>query len=206
MVCTFHSRRMFSLKIRGDIYSWGDSYHTILGHGSDWHYFSPKKVTLTTRVPSDHPNAILTRPWLRRYTQDLTSKFIKIATGPYHTSAISEDYILYTFGENKYGQLGHDKDMNYPSKVPGLIGKSIIDSACGKDFTLALADTGRVYSWGFGGEYVSFIRTIFTEFPPSALGHGDGFNYTTPTMIENVWDVSSVQAGNSHSLALTSNL
>lgn len=205
MACIFHARRMFSIKARGDIYSWGDSYHTILGHGSDWHYLKPQKITLTTRVPSDHPNAQFTKPWLRRNTQNLTSKFLKIATGPFHTAAISEDYNLYTFGENKYGQLGHNRDFNYASKVPSLVGRRIIDAACGRDFTLALSDTGRVYSWGFGGEYKSFFQTIFTETLTSALGHGDGFNYVIPTMIESIWDISAVQAGNSHSLALTNN-
>ena len=47
---------------------------------------------------------------------------------------------MYTFGANKFGQLGHGSDTldNMPHKVMGLDDKSVQHLACGDTFTVAV--------------------------------------------------------------------
>ena len=52
---------------------------------------------------------------------------------------ISDEAEVYTFGANKFGQLGHGSDTpnNMPHKVMGLADKSVQHIACGDTFTAA---------------------------------------------------------------------
>lgn len=193
----------------GSLYTWGDGYHTLLGHNEKKQAYTPTLVSLTHRVPSDHKNAVMTSIALRRTTQPLKSKFKVVKTGPFHTAMISESNQLYTFGEEAYDKLGHNNNNLIPCKVPGLAGIIIVDAALGLDFTLALSgisyvDYGKVYSWGYGGEHKSLTYSIFFKEEAGALGQGNLYNYSIPTLIPNLEDVKQIEAGYYHALALTS--
>lgn len=61
---------------------------------------------------------------------------------------------VYTWGRGNYGRLGHgtSEDHNVPTIVVGLKGHHVVDIACGSGDaqTLALTDSGLVFSWGDG--------------------------------------------------------
>lgn len=60
--------------------------------------------------------------------------------------------MLSCWGFGKDGRLGtnSEKDLSTPALVLALAGLNIVDIACGAQFTLALTDTGKVFSWGSG--------------------------------------------------------
>lgn len=132
--------------VKGHAYTWGDSYHTILGHNHEYPVHSPERLSLTSRVPSDHPLSEETRIDYRSTTCPLSVCFTYIACGPFHTALISEQGGLYTFGANSYKQLGHSFNNLIPCRVPVLKRTRVVDCACGQDFTLALSQEGLVYS------------------------------------------------------------
>ena len=73
-----------------------------------------------------------------------------VACGSYHTAAISVDGELYTWGGGMYGKLGHGNETGQPKPllVQSLRGMPIAQVSCGSRHTLALLETGVVYSWG----------------------------------------------------------
>jgi RCC1 and BTB domain-containing protein len=83
----------------------------------------------------------------------------------------SSFFLRYTWGEGKFGRLGHGGERNQicPRVVEALQGKKIVQVACGGFHSAAITDEGAMYSWG-GGEH-------------GQLGHGDKFNKTTPTFV-----------------------
>ena len=77
--------------------------------------------------------------------------------------ALTKDGAIYAWGEATYGQLGLDDTSNlpqntdgkpyqpFPTKVFALQNKKIIAISCGETHTLALTDTGHLYSFGANG-------------------------------------------------------
>lgn len=87
-------------------------------------------------------------------------KIVQIACGDSHSMALSESGELYGWGAAACGQLGVDhlqhlprdaEDQPYeadPQLVRQLRGKTIVAVACGEAHTIALTDTGALYSFG----------------------------------------------------------
>ena len=71
-----------------------------------------------------------------------------LACGSHHT-CIVVDGKLFSFGWNRYGQLGvgDDEDRNYPTEAEYFRGKTVRDLACGVQHTVVLCDDG-VYVTG----------------------------------------------------------
>ncbi|KAH3761042.1 ADPribosylation factor subfamily protein [Pelomyxa schiedti] len=105
-------------------------------------------------------------------------KVTQVACGDNHTAIITETGALYTFGDNKSGQLGTGD--NSPRNSPTLVVFGLSTTAAvrqvaaggayGQGHTIALlADTGSMYSWG-ANNY-------------GQLGLGDLNNRNTPTLV-----------------------
>jgi alpha-tubulin suppressor-like RCC1 family protein len=85
--------------------------------------------------------------------------FAKVTTGAEHVLAVSSTGVLYTFGEDRYGQLGYETAKNVetnqnipnptptPVTLPGASG-TVTQVAAGLVFSLALTSTGQLYSFG----------------------------------------------------------
>lgn len=87
----------------------------------------------------------------------------KVAAGRAHSIALSESDVLFTLGNNAYGQCGRpiiENEMFHSSKLVHRIdGKSIFgdndkvkDIVCGLDNSLLLTENGKVYSCGWGAD------------------------------------------------------
>lgn len=102
---------------------------------------------------------------------------------------------LYSFGSGDYGRLGHGDHVSHKTatQVDVLRDKDIKKFACGPRHSLALADSGKVYSWGYGGE--------------GQLGHGDFEMKTMPAQIKALdgEHVIELACGEKHSAVLTAN-
>ncbi|HEX4435545.1 MAG TPA: hypothetical protein VH061_02000 [Solirubrobacteraceae bacterium] len=85
--------------------------------------------------------------------------FMHVAAGSEHVLAVSSTGVLYTFGEDRYGQLGYETAKNVetnqllpnptptPVTLPGASG-TVTQVAAGLEFSLALTSSGQLYSFG----------------------------------------------------------
>ncbi|KAK6181203.1 hypothetical protein SNE40_009113 [Patella caerulea] len=78
---------------------------------------------------------------------------ISVSPGTSHSACIDIYGCLYTFGCNKYGQLGLGdyKKRSTLNRVGGvLVSKKVEKVSCGDGFTVAATDDSQLYSWGNG--------------------------------------------------------
>lgn len=115
-----------------------------------------------------------------------------VSAGDYHTVALKSDGIVWSWGDNGYGQLGILDDRVASSSVPvqvfGLNGVTAV-SACGT-YTVALKSDGSVWAWG---------DNMFGETPrPGTTGS------PIPVQVSGLVGVSAVSAGQQHAVVLKS--
>jgi alpha-tubulin suppressor-like RCC1 family protein len=120
---------------------------------------------------------------------------VAIECGVAHTVALTHTGDLYSWGTSTYGQTGHNT-MGYqpiPRIIDAIKGINVRQISCGQNHTLALTDTGRVYSWGEG------------EF--GQLGHKGLVQLQFPELIKtiNALKVVYINAGVHHSACITEN-
>ncbi|MCF7808221.1 MAG: choice-of-anchor D domain-containing protein [Candidatus Marinimicrobia bacterium] len=124
-----------ALSSEGEVYTWGQNDHGELGNNSTTHSNIPVAVDMTGV---------------------LSGKVITdIASGQYHTLALSDDGKLYAWGMNNEGQLGNGNkvDSSVPVEVDmtGLLsGKTIIAIAADGYSNLIQSSDGKLYTWGQG--------------------------------------------------------
>jgi len=113
-----------------------------------------------------------------RFADNLANKFwirndkiVHVACGDEHSMVVTDRGRLYGFGANDWGQLGlgHTKSANKPTFVRALKGEKITLVACGRTHTLGATASGKVFSFGAGGD--------------GQLGHGDTEDSPFPKQI-----------------------
>jgi len=117
----------------------------------------------------------------------------QIECGGLHTAAVTESGDVYTWGDDSKDQLGHSHDPSLervPRHVSGMEAYFIVQIACGGSHTLALSDSGLMFSWGW--------------YKYGQLGHGDVRPCKTPKKIDNpiAREVVMIGAGSKHSMAI----
>ena len=166
------SRHTAIITSAGAIYSWGDKENGVAGHGdTEGHQYNPKLL------------------------EKLAGKrIVQLSACGFHTACLTENGELYSWGEGKFGRLGHNNERNHhsPKLVEALVGKKPRQVSCGGFHTAVITEDGRLYSCG-GGEH-------------GQLGLGDRKNKLKPTQVQALEGVfvSQITCGWSHSVALTS--
>mmetsp|Transcript_20483 Transcript_20483/g.50234 ORF Transcript_20483/g.50234 Transcript_20483/m.50234 type:complete len:594 (-) Transcript_20483:76-1857(-) len=166
------SRHTVAVVSNGALYSWGDKENGVAGHGdTEGHQYTPKLV------------------------ERLAGKtIVQLSACGFHTCCLDSSSEVYSWGEGKFGRLGHGTERNChtPRLIEALLGKSPRQVSCGGFHTAVCTDDGALYTFG-GGEH-------------GQLGHNDRVNKLTPTVVEALSDkyVSQITCGWSHSVALTS--
>lgn len=146
-----------------------------------------------------------------------TLTFSKVAVGLMHIAAITEDGRLLTMGTIEHGKLGHSEKVKSEQEIkeekeryrkagyrPGqlsrsapevgfvegpLLGKKVVEVACGDKHTVCVTEDGQVYSWGSGKR--------------GALGHSESNdNCGVPTLVEGISNAVRVACGTDHTLVL----
>ena len=121
---SYHS---VALTSDGFIYSWGLNNHGQLGLGP-----------------------IYVQPFISRVSGMLANKKITaIACGQLFSIAIDSNGGLYSWWGNTYGQLviGTATKQYFPTEITTLNGIIIEKIICGRAHTLALTDSGELYTW-----------------------------------------------------------
>lgn len=136
------------------------------------------------------PTAPVTRQamaaFLVRTTPYLGRGFRDVATGWFHTLAVTAGSGVVAWGRNDEGQLGDGttESRATPVPVPGLT--DIVGVEGTRFFSVALSGTGEVYTWGG------------VPLTPAAQGY-----LTSPTLMPDLSDVIAIDAGADFVVALT---
>lgn len=126
-------------------------------------------------------------PTLIQFTEKQTKKkgkLIKITCGTNHSMALTNIGFIYSWGSNRFGQLGRNKQSNdnHPEIIPSL--HDIISIDCGFYHSGAVDKNGKIYTWGLAQN--------------GSLGHENSFsNENLPKQIQSLNDkhISLIQCG-----------
>lgn len=111
-----------------------------------------------------------------------------ISAGDNHYIALKEDGTVWTFGDNKYGQLGDSSNTSSskPVMVSGLAGVKFISA--GKNYSMALKEDGTVWAWG--------------DNTYGQLGDSSYISKAIPVHIQTLKNITAIEAGEISSIAL----
>lgn len=129
-----------------------------------------------------------------RWRPEDGSRLVRVACGRRHTAVLDDCGRVWTFGENKYGQLGRDIGDGKFDRVPRLVAGSLdekesggFDIDSGWSHTVVRTSKG-VYGWGRNDR--------------GQLGTGSRENLSVPTpLFENV-NVQSIACGSESTMVL----
>lgn len=203
-----------AIKTDGTLWAWGDNDGGQLGDGSnidkyvitqigtatDWqtisagYYFSIAKKTNGTlwswgigpqgqlgngqNVDTNTPNQIGTDSDWQLICSENSS----------HTIALKNNGTLWTWGNNTYGQLGDDTniDKNIPIQIGSSNNWQFID--CGFRSSFAIKNNGTLWAWGRNDK--------------SQLGDGTNIDRNTPTQVGNATNWLKVSINGNTALAI----
>jgi len=139
-----------ALAADGTVYSWGCNSHGRLGDN--------------TTIWRDTPVRVLKGAYngTTYLGDDINNKITAVALGGSHSIALAEDGTLYSWGNNSNGQLGDNTitqrdtpvrvlkgDYNGTTYLGDASNNKIIAFALSEYNSIALAEDGTVYTWGY---------------------------------------------------------
>ncbi|XP_045600512.2 LOW QUALITY PROTEIN: probable E3 ubiquitin-protein ligase HERC4 [Procambarus clarkii] len=133
----------------------------------------------------------LTLPCFMDFSESWNVK--QVASGLMHSLILTEEGLVYSCGNNEFGQLGHNKITRKPEQIDDLQNYTIVQVAVGDQHSIALTSWGLVYAWGENG---------FGQ-----LGINSTESHTsTPKLVKSLARKQALQiaCGSNHTLALTS--
>jgi len=119
----------------------------------------------------------------------------EIVTGRTHTLFRLTDGSVWSCGNNERGQLGRETtNHSQPGCVSHLTSQFVKQIGCGEFHSVALTDTGQVFSWGINSGQLG-------------RGYSDQTHIPLPKLVRNLSSscVVQVACGSHHTLALTDN-
>ncbi len=185
------SAHTVALKSDGTVWAWGNNAFGQLGNGTTEDAYLPTQVIDATGF-------------------GVFEGAIDIACGAGHTLILSSDSTVWTYGSNRYGELGDGTSTGYwtPNPLPRqVIGPDsvgyltgIIAIACGDTHSLALKSDSTVWTWGANwwgqlGDGTTSESATANPIPRQVVGTS-GVGYLT--------EVIAIEGGNRHSMALRS--
>lgn len=155
--------------------------------------YQPSSPRGDRRIVDPNPGALDSR-------QAPQEGITEISCGDAFTAVVTVSGVLYTFGNNDYGQLGRSADYNRAgiSIEPILrFGVPVVAVACGTNHTIVLLKNGQVSSFG-SAESGKLGRLL-----PSVPKHYNQDNSdSTPVIIPNIERAVAVACGHNHSVVL----
>lgn len=120
-------------------------------------------------------------------------KVKKVACGDFHTLALTQQGVLFSWGGSLWDKTGHKGGGIH--KIQRLKDQFITDIACGDFHSLALNSEGQVYSWGGGGQNKN----------KGQLGHSNKKDLPHPQLIQffKTKKVVKIACGDYHTMVLT---
>ncbi|KAH3756432.1 chromosome condensation regulator [Pelomyxa schiedti] len=155
----------------GELIAWGSNAHAQLGLGDCRDRRTPAVIPSLSKM-------------------NVTS----LSCGYEHTVAVLDTGCIFSWGSNLSGQLGvgaHTKREQVPTEITDLKPKHIVSASCGAYHTVALSESGDVFTWGIND------RGQLGEEDTSPI-------FCTPREVEHLHGKStiSVTCGLHHTIAL----
>lgn len=121
-------------------------------------------------------------------------QIVQVACGYYHSLALSKGSEVFSWGQNKYGQLGlgyEYKKQTSPQMIKSLLGIPFAQIAAGGAHSFVLTLSGAIFGWG---------RNKFGQ-----LGLNDDNDRYVPTLLKSLRSqkVVHICCGEDHTAALT---
>nr|XP_027078647.1 RCC1 domain-containing protein RUG3, mitochondrial-like isoform X5 [Coffea arabica] len=116
-----------ALSKEGRLWNWGANSNYELGRGDKLGGWKPQPVPSLKDV-----------------------RIVQIASGGYHSIALTDKGEVFTWGHGGHGQLGHSNIQNQkvPLRVEALANEKVTYVACGSSSSAAITDEGKLYMWG----------------------------------------------------------
>ncbi|CAI9096909.1 OLC1v1033170C2 [Oldenlandia corymbosa var. corymbosa] len=116
-----------ALTEQGQLWNWGANSNYELGRGDKLGGWKPQPI-----------------PSL------LDICIVQIASGGYHSLALTDKGEVLSWGHGGHGQLGHSSIANHkiPTRIEALANERVIHIACGGSSSAAITDEGKLYTWG----------------------------------------------------------
>ncbi|OIS99955.1 PREDICTED: E3 ubiquitin-protein ligase HERC2 [Nicotiana attenuata] len=116
-----------ALSEEGELWNWGANSNYELGRGDKLGGWKPQPVSSLKGV-----------------------RVIQIASGGYHSLALTEKGEVLSWGHGGHGQLGNSSlhNQKVPIPVEALTHEKVIYIACGGSSSAAITDGGKLYMWG----------------------------------------------------------
>jgi alpha-tubulin suppressor-like RCC1 family protein len=128
----------------GEAFSWGSDDGGILGHNGRY------ELLKDANDESYSPKPLLMQGLLGK-------KVVQVCCGEGHNLAVIENGEIYSWGSGMYGCLGHSDgedgmtaDLPTPTLIKALKGKKVVHACCGEAHSMAVLESGEIYSWGSG--------------------------------------------------------
>jgi len=172
----------------GKLFCWGSNKEGQLGMGD------------TTARTEPTPIEYCRDPDEIRLKRASNKIFRDVVVGKWHNVAITTKRKVYTWGKNKYGQLGlgHTNNQSLPNCILPLsdpfLPKNVRSIAAGKSHSAVVVEDGDIYTWGRGWDG-QLGHDIITEIE------------LEPRIVPKMQNRSSalVACGQAHTVALTQN-
>ncbi|WP_210514815.1 RCC1 domain-containing protein [Hymenobacter terricola] len=166
-----------ALTADGRLFAWGGNLHGQLGNGTNNSTPQPVAVALPRGRGGAH--------------------WAQVAAGRYHTLAVTTDGRLYTWGSNRFGQLGETRDTGHnapemlamPARLAHMAWAQV---AAGDAHSLALSADGQLAAWGNNCAGQLGNGTTTARFRPVAVARPQA---------SAAW--TGIASGGFHTLALT---
>ncbi|KAK9931145.1 hypothetical protein M0R45_018439 [Rubus argutus] len=172
---------------QGEVFTWGEESGGRLGHGIDRDFSRPHLVEFLA------VNNV-------EFVACEGLQVLSVACGTWHTALATSNGKLFTFGDGKFGVLGHGdrESVTYPREVQLLSGLKTIKVACGVWHTAAIVEvmgqsgvnvsSRKLFTWGDGDKY--------------RLGHGSKETYLLPTCVSSLIDYNFHQLACGHTMTI----
>jgi uncharacterized repeat protein (TIGR02543 family) len=129
-----------ALTLYGRLFMWGSNFYGALGINSN--HDTIQQVLLPREITS-------------RFSLGTGDKIIQVSLGGYNfSSALTLNGRIFTWGYNRYGQLGNNTittrlvPSQITSQFPLELGDKIIQISAGNYHSSALTSNGRIFTWG----------------------------------------------------------
>nr|CAG8487732.1 5456_t:CDS:10 [Entrophospora candida] len=130
--------------------------------------------------------------------------FKKISCGENHCLALTKQGEVYSWGDGRYGQLGHGdfRSLNKPKVIEFFQGLKVTQIACGGLHSAVITDSGDLYTFGWNnlGRLGVKSNTTNTSIPCLIEFNNDDADYDEE---EEEINVLKVACGSAHTVVIT---